>query len=102
MIGDPFLNYFALGLLFFVVVVLFYGIIAIHDIPYLIAKSRHHPHARCNSRGWMGEPVHAACAVAVSLDLGDGLSSRTRLGVFAPGDRSIRGQRIGRSATARE
>ena len=40
MIGDPFLNYFALGLLFFVVVVLFYGIIAIHDVPYFIAKSR--------------------------------------------------------------
>ena len=32
--GDPFLNYFALFLLIFVVVVLFYGIIAIHDIPY--------------------------------------------------------------------
>ena len=28
--GDPFLNYFALFLLLFVVVVLFYGIIAIH------------------------------------------------------------------------
>ncbi|CAN5289308.1 hypothetical protein BH10PSE6_BH10PSE6_01140 [soil metagenome] len=27
--GDPFLNYFALGVLYFVVVVLFYGIIAI-------------------------------------------------------------------------
>jgi hypothetical protein len=33
MIGDPFLNYFALGLLVFVVVVIFYGIIAIHDNP---------------------------------------------------------------------
>jgi len=44
MIADPFLNYFALGLLFFVVIVLFYGIIAIHDIPHLIAKSRDHPH----------------------------------------------------------
>ncbi len=30
---DPFLNYFTLGLLFFVVIVLVYGIIAIHDIP---------------------------------------------------------------------
>ena len=37
------LDYIALGLLIFVVVVLFYGIIAIHDIPYLIAKSRQHP-----------------------------------------------------------
>jgi hypothetical protein len=44
MIGDPFLNHFALGLLFFVVAVLFYGIIAIHDVPYLIAKSCEHPH----------------------------------------------------------
>src|SRR6266852_593027 len=42
--GDPFLNYFALGLLIFVVVVLFYGIIAIHDIPYMIAEKRDHPH----------------------------------------------------------
>jgi hypothetical protein len=54
MIGDPFLNYFALGLLFFVVVVLFYGIIAIHDIPYLIAKSRQHPHADAiHAAGWV-------------------------------------------------
>src|SRR5512138_2371751 len=42
--GDPFLNYFALFLLIFVVVVLFYGIIAIHDIPAKIAEERHHPH----------------------------------------------------------
>ncbi len=37
------LDYFALCLLIFVVVVLFYGIIAIHDIPYEIAKHREHP-----------------------------------------------------------
>jgi hypothetical protein len=35
MVGDPFLNYFALGLLVFVVVVVFYAIIAIHGIPSL-------------------------------------------------------------------
>ena len=40
-----FLNYFALGVLIFVFLVLFYGIIMIHDIPYTIAKKRHHPHA---------------------------------------------------------
>jgi uncharacterized protein DUF3302 len=52
--GDPFLNYFALGLLIFVVVVLFYGIIAIHDIPYLIAKSRNHPHEDAiHAAGWV-------------------------------------------------
>ena len=38
-----FLNYFALGVLIFVFLVIFYGIIAIHDIPYLIAKKRNHP-----------------------------------------------------------
>ena len=52
--GDPFLNYFALGVLFFVVIVLFYGIIAIHDIPYRIAKSRHHPHQDAiHAAGWV-------------------------------------------------
>ena len=38
-----FLDYFALFLLFFVALVMFYGIIAIHDIPYEIAKHRNHP-----------------------------------------------------------
>jgi hypothetical protein len=54
MIGDPFLNYFALGILFFVVIVLFYGIIAIHDIPHIIAKSRNHPHQDAiHAAGWV-------------------------------------------------
>ncbi|MBR9726417.1 DUF3302 domain-containing protein [Shewanella intestini] len=38
-----FLDYFALTLLFFVALVIFYGVIAIHDIPYEIAKHRNHP-----------------------------------------------------------
>jgi hypothetical protein len=51
---DPFLNYFALGLLFFVVIVLVYGIIAIHDIPAKIAKARHHPHEDAiHAAGWI-------------------------------------------------
>lgn len=54
MIEDPFLNYFALGLLVFVVVVIFYGIIAIHDIPARIAETRHHPHADAiHAAGWV-------------------------------------------------
>ena len=54
MIDDPFLNYFALGLLCFVVVVIFYGIIAIHDIPAKIAESRHHPHQDAiYAAGWV-------------------------------------------------
>src|SRR5262245_17384154 len=52
--GEPYLNYFALFLLVFVVVVLFYGIIEIHDIPAKIAESRHHPHqAAIHAAGWV-------------------------------------------------
>src|SRR6516162_6134464 len=51
---DPFLNYFALGLLFFVVIALVYGIIAIHDIPARIAHARHHPHEDAiHAAGWI-------------------------------------------------
>jgi hypothetical protein len=54
MLGDPFLNYFALGLLIFVVIVIFYGIIAIHDIPAQIAEKRHHPHVDAiHAAGWV-------------------------------------------------
>jgi len=38
-----FLDYFALFLLFFVAIVIFYSVIAIHDIPYEVAKKRNHP-----------------------------------------------------------
>lgn len=38
-----FLDYFALGVIIFVGVFLFYGVIVIHDIPYEIAKKRNHP-----------------------------------------------------------
>ncbi|MFP5594711.1 DUF3302 domain-containing protein [Kluyvera sp. 142486] len=49
-----FLNYFALGVLIFVFLVLFYGIIMIHDIPYNIAKKRNHPHADAiHTAGWV-------------------------------------------------
>lgn len=49
-----FLNYFALGVLIFVFLVIFYGIIMIHDIPYLIAKKRNHPHADAiHTAGWV-------------------------------------------------
>lgn len=49
-----FLDYFALGMLFFVAFVLFYGIIAIHDIPYEIAKKRNHPHQDAiHYAGWV-------------------------------------------------
>jgi len=37
------LEYIALGMLVFVAITLFYGVIVIHDIPYEIAKKRNHP-----------------------------------------------------------
>jgi len=49
-----FLDYFALGLLLFVVIILFYGIIVIHDIPYEISKKRNHPHQDAiHVAGWV-------------------------------------------------
>ena len=48
------LDYFALFILIFVVLTLFYGIIAIHDIPYEIAKHRNHPHQdSIHVAGWV-------------------------------------------------
>jgi hypothetical protein len=38
------LDYVALVMLILVVLILFYGIIVIHDIPYEIAVKRNHPH----------------------------------------------------------
>lgn len=49
-----FLNYFALALLFVVGLVIFYGIIVIHDIPYQIAEKRQHPHREAiHVAGWV-------------------------------------------------
>ncbi|MCG8392598.1 MAG: DUF3302 domain-containing protein [Pseudomonadales bacterium] len=48
------LSYVALGVLIFVALVLFYGIIVIHDIPYEIAKKRNHPHQDAiHVAGWV-------------------------------------------------
>ncbi|EJC77626.1 DUF3302 domain-containing protein [Rhizobium hidalgonense] len=49
-----FLDYFALGVLIFTVVTLFYAVIAIHDIPHIIAKKRNHPHQDAiHIAGWV-------------------------------------------------
>ncbi|ARM90156.1 hypothetical protein RHEC894_CH03903 [Rhizobium sp. CIAT894] len=49
-----FLDYFALGVLFFTVITLFYAVIAIHDIPHIIAKKRNHPHQDAiHVAGWV-------------------------------------------------
>ena len=48
------MNIFALLLVIFVFLVLFYGIIIIHDIPYEIAKRRNHPHQDAiHVAGWV-------------------------------------------------
>lgn len=48
------LDYVALGLLVFVALVIFYGIIVIHDIPYEIAEKRNHPHQDAiHVAGWV-------------------------------------------------
>ncbi len=49
-----FLSIFALVLLLGMGIVLAYGLIIIHDIPYKIAKSRNHPHAEAiECAGWV-------------------------------------------------
>jgi hypothetical protein len=49
-----FLDYLALGFLIFGALVTFYLIIAIHDIPYEIAKARNHPHQDAiHVAGWV-------------------------------------------------
>jgi hypothetical protein len=90
--GDPFLNYFALFLLVFVVVVLFYGIIAIHDIPAKIAESRHHPHQDAiHAAGWVSLfTLHALWpflwiwAMAYRPERGWGVSHQSAPGDGAP------------------
>lgn len=48
------LDFLALGLLCFVVTMLIYGVIYIHDIPYEIAKKRKHPHQDAiHTAGWV-------------------------------------------------
>ncbi|BAN48145.1 DUF3302 domain-containing protein [Metapseudomonas resinovorans] len=48
------LDYIALGILIFAAIVLFYGIIVMHDIPYEIAVHRNHPHQDAiHAAGWV-------------------------------------------------
>jgi hypothetical protein len=90
--GDPFLNYFALFLLIFVVVVLFYGIIAIHDIPAKIAESRDHPHQDAiHAAGWVSLftlhvlwPFLWIWAMAYRPERGWGFSAQARGGGDEP------------------
>lgn len=48
------LSYFALFLLIAIFIILAYGIIIIHDIPYHIAQKRNHPHQDAiHYAGWV-------------------------------------------------
>lgn len=49
---DTFLNYFSLVILCVGLTLMFYAFIYVHDIPYMIAKKRNHPHK---------EAIHVAC-----------------------------------------
>jgi hypothetical protein len=51
-----FLSWFALILLIFVICTLAYGMVAMTDIPYRIAKKRNHPHQ---------DAIHSACWVSL-------------------------------------
>lgn len=96
-IGDPFLNDFALGLLLFVVVALFYGIIAIHDIPARIAKSRHHPHEDAiHAAGWISLfmlhvlwPFLWIWAMSYKPDRGWGFSKNHAAPPLSPGESEL-------------
>ncbi|MCD8548578.1 MAG: DUF3302 domain-containing protein [Aeromonadaceae bacterium] len=49
-----FLDYFALVVLVLVLLICFYGVIAIHDIPYEISVKRNHPHQDAiHIAGWV-------------------------------------------------
>ena len=77
-----FLDYFALGVLIFVFLVIFYGIIILHDIPYLIAKKRNHPHADAiHVAGWVSL---FTCYLAVFVDLGHALPPGAGMGNAKP------------------
>ncbi|HHP0471340.1 TPA: DUF3302 domain-containing protein [Vibrio harveyi] len=48
------LDYASLAILFVVLLILIFGLIALHDIPYEIAKKRKHPHADAiHVAGWV-------------------------------------------------
>ncbi|KDZ80506.1 inner membrane protein yiaW [Escherichia coli 3-105-05_S1_C2] len=79
-----FLDYFALGVLIFVFLVIFYGIIILHDIPYLIAKKRNHPHADAiHVAGWVSL-FYVTCYLAVFVDLGHALPPGAGMGNAKP------------------
>ncbi|PPQ18929.1 hypothetical protein CV770_13360 [Bradyrhizobium sp. AC87j1] len=48
------LEYVSLAILIAVLIIVFYGVIAVHDIPHSIAKARNHPHQDAiGAAGWV-------------------------------------------------
>jgi len=74
--------------------------IAIHDIPYHMAKARNHPHQDAiHAGGWISL-FTTSCTLAVSLDLGHRISTRCMAMAEGPGkNRSSRCGRIQRNLT---
>lgn len=58
-----------MGVLIFVFLVIFYGIIILHDVPYLIAKKRNHPHADAIHVAGC-ESFYVTCYLTIFVDLG--------------------------------
>ena len=73
------LDYVALAILIAVALILFYGVIVIHDIPYEIAKERRSS-SGCDSLCRLGQLIYPACPVALVVDLGDAVARRPRMG----------------------
>ncbi len=68
------LDYVALAILIAVALLLFYGVIVIHDIPCEIAKERRHPHQdTIHYTGWV-QLSYPPRAVALVMDLGDAVA----------------------------
>lgn len=86
------LDYIALAILIAVVLILFYGIIMIHDIPYEIAKKRNHPHQDAiHYAGWVSLfTLHVLWPLLCAVDLGHAVARRPRLGNAAVKDRPAR------------
>ena len=91
------LDYIALGLLIFVGITLFYGIIAIHDIPYEIARHRDHPQQDAiHVAGWVSLftlhvlwPFLWIWATLYRKDRGWGFSTNSRPQQFGELEREV-------------
>lgn len=65
------LNYVSLAILILVFLIIFYGVLILHDIPYEIAKKRNHPHLDAiHVAGWVSLNRLSGCndCTRTSLD----------------------------------